>query len=445
VKIAIVTSPRSGSTWLYKILHTYLKQNVPNLLALEEYFNVEQLQGVFVPGEKTDSSDMTIFSLRYPEEPPTNGYQSTFCWGETGIEKAFVPFTKEMIQEVRNMFGTGAWEKYKTEESKKRLDWLHKSDRSILLKVMAKDLDDNPDLADYLSKNFKVIFLKRENLVNQIQSYCLSMASGVWHSLEVALDKVNHRAFVCERSWVDLIMDHLSSYSKWAEEMKPNDRQSVTYEQLCSWKHPEVILENFGLTPGKSLSQELAAQAKSPVEFQYFSNREQFLGWITENKIAIITDSDSSKLYSVLLQHLRQKDPDALSLENHFNIQNLRFNPEMTKKVQFMAQMGAWGEYRFVESKKRLTQLKENPAKNILLTVSTSDFEDNPDLAKFLYENYKLIFLKAGEWPNSELFKYLRKQHSREVTPEQLNNWRGSETILKNLGFNLVQPGVSLQ
>ncbi len=369
MKLAIVATPRSGSTWLYGMLLDYLRQKDPEVLGLEEYFNVEQLRAIFKPvdGKTFAASKMSIAPIQAWDPPEVDGHQLRYQWTEKGIEKTFAPFSKDMIAEVQGWLQGSSWPEQKRLESMKRMEWLARDPRkNIIVKVMSDDLEINPELAKFLGKNFEVIFLKRESLIEQVQSYALCMASGVWHSKKLALEKIESKPFVCKKEWVDQIMSHLSAYSRFQKIIPGTE---VTYEQLC--------------------------QKEPSNKFDLIQNSEQVLSWMRGSKIAVITDTGRvpDEFYERVLKQLRKTNEEVLSLREYFNIQKLRYEPEMQNQVQFMAKIGAWGEFRYKESMRRLENLRNNPSENVLLEVAAKDFDDNPELGSFLSENFKIVYL----------------------------------------------------
>ncbi|MEQ1878832.1 MAG: hypothetical protein ABL958_19485 [Bdellovibrionia bacterium] len=247
MKIALITTPRTGSTWLYRILLDNLSSNDPQATGFTEYFNVGYTLHAFTPiGEEHGRWKQIRFNEfdKYRER-----WARDFIWDQDRIEPILRPYTQEMVVRAENLFRFAFIEDYMKAASKRRLEWLKNDPRkSIVLKVHAEDFVHNPKLADFLVKNFKVVLLRREDRVKQFTSWCVTQGTGVFDRTETT----GPTDYKCEIGWIDFLMHNMEMFDELRGRLKGlNSVTDVSYEELTALGSPAAILKRLGVPATK--------------------------------------------------------------------------------------------------------------------------------------------------------------------------------------------------
>ena len=285
MRIAIVSTPRTGSTWLHNLLVEYLKDCPGDFAAFGEYFGVDRLIAAYIPDRTKHFGWQSVFidSSRHPER-----YQNDFYWDGKYIYPIFKLVTPETLREMKTTFEPHGGAAYLTEISKKRLEWLKKDPReNILIKIHAGDFQFNPELIQYLAESFKVIFLNREDRTRQILSWCTSRGTGDWGPSKFWKDRAKKKSIMCRGGWFHYIAHQLKTYEELRGQVNfGKNVVEISYEKLTKLQNPNKILDYIGIPTTKKNWDELVygySDEELDVDhLSLFSNALDLERWIAE-------------------------------------------------------------------------------------------------------------------------------------------------------------------
>ncbi|MEQ1876792.1 MAG: hypothetical protein ABL958_09100 [Bdellovibrionia bacterium] len=248
MKIALISTPRTGSFWLYSILKTYLEEKNPDAVSLEEYFDVGYLLHAITPSGLGQWRQIHFDEFhKFPDR-----WCRDFIWNQNRIEPILRPYSNEMVRRSEALFRAGLMDNYMTTVSRQRLEWLKNDSRTdIVLKIHAEDLARNPDLLEHLARHFKIILLRRRDRVKQIWSWCAAQGTGIFSRNGRSARPLEYEF---KPEWLDQILYHLTIFEDLRSRLQGRDSvHDVCYEDLVELRSPKAILAKFGLAPEKDI------------------------------------------------------------------------------------------------------------------------------------------------------------------------------------------------
>jgi hypothetical protein len=284
--VAIIATPRSGSTWLYELLASYLSSRDPHLNCLGEYFNVSLLLNTVF--SDFDATGRLIRERSFAGHDP-RGMLRTYQRRRGAIAYVLVPLRDNppILRRLQEATTSAAVGRVLAAESRRRLDWLVTNPAaSYLFKVFADSFKYNRALLEYVNqRHCTVVCLERRDRRKQILSGCVSAYTGVWNVNDSsARPSPREGPYECRRAVVTYLLEQLRAYDRLKGRLR--SPHTVYYEDMLRERPVGRTLGRLGLPDWRRhLKRYRPTVVKLNAHedyWRYFSNAAAIERWIEE-------------------------------------------------------------------------------------------------------------------------------------------------------------------
>lgn len=273
-KVAVFSTPRTGSTLITFLLLAYLREKFKNFEHLDEYFNEYHYSLRFIDIFDSSRAQTKRINILDHQE------------GSYIFNPNLVDNTVRMVKDYQASPATNP-----DEESLRRLALLRSSKEACyLFRVHAEPL--NQQVFQYIKENFFLFCTQRTDILDQVLSYGVALNSKVWAHIRGTDNwqpmHPEPGSLIMKERDVKHLLWRVERYRKRVCELQ--NKKILVYEDFSFFDDPFQIYQLLGITDWQQyidpefIKTRLPFKPKFGDKIKYFTNSSEIINWVNTYK-----------------------------------------------------------------------------------------------------------------------------------------------------------------